>query len=357
MHRRNWGSTNRAWNPSNRTPPAEEWGMGRSCVCVYVCSGRGLKHSRSHSPVQWVTPNNKRSEVTINKCLYSHTWKRKIRRGGGVCVGGLGWVRVRRGERGRCEAGSDSCRLVQNPGGGEHFFHVNEPIDQKNLIKNLFEPSIWTSMYTQWAARGEPYTMIVLRVRGAQEPCVPSIAPSKPPVTSPSHPHSPAQTPDLPPSQLAIKNSVGGRGAPRAKNCAVAFLQLLMFRFQAAPTWFLLFKTSDRLCAKTHNPANSYRRKKKKNWAGRVGGGWTREGGYYRTAFPSVPCRVSAFSTGRKRTVRPHLQTPLSSGGLSLSGGYDEFKDRHPVGRVAKEDFSEPCCCFGPRFVSSERSF
>lgn len=43
---------------------------------------------------------------------------------------------------------------------GRTFFHVNEPIDQKP------DASIWATMYTQWAPRGESYTMIVLRVRG-----------------------------------------------------------------------------------------------------------------------------------------------------------------------------------------------
>lgn len=113
------------------------WGPANKPVSpVKTHLSRRGENSRSNPPIQWVTPNKEGSEVTINKCFHSHTWKRKGR------------------------AGSDSSRLVQTPGGGGHFFHVNEPIDQKP------DASIWTTMYTQWAPRGESYTMIVLRVRG-----------------------------------------------------------------------------------------------------------------------------------------------------------------------------------------------
>lgn len=46
---------------------------------------------------------------------------------------------------------------------GRAFFHVNEPIDKQP------DTSIWTTMYTQRAPRGESYTMIVLRVGGTND--------------------------------------------------------------------------------------------------------------------------------------------------------------------------------------------
>ena len=58
------------------------------------------------------------------------------------------------------ESGQRFKSASSNPRRGRAFFHVNEPIDQKP------DASIWTTMYTQWAPRGESYTMIVLRVRG-----------------------------------------------------------------------------------------------------------------------------------------------------------------------------------------------
>lgn len=58
------------------------------------------------------------------------------------------------------ESGQRFKSATSKPRRGRAFFHVNEPIDQKP------DASIWTSMYTQWAPRGESYTMIVLRVRG-----------------------------------------------------------------------------------------------------------------------------------------------------------------------------------------------
>lgn len=58
------------------------------------------------------------------------------------------------------ESGQRFKSASSKPRRGRAFFHVNEPIDQKP------DASIWTTMYTQWAPRGESYTMIVLRVRG-----------------------------------------------------------------------------------------------------------------------------------------------------------------------------------------------
>lgn len=189
--------------------------------------------------------------------------------------------------------------------------------------------------------------MIVLRVRGAQEPCVPSIAPSKPPVTSPSHPHP--RPHHLPLPSWPSRPQWGGGHSLRAKYCTVGFLQLLMFRFQAAPTQFLLFKTSDSLRAKTHNPANGHRGKEKKV---------SRKGG--RVLENSVPlCVMSCLSLEKREEEdsRPPSADALILRGSISVGGLRWLQRQRPVGRVAREDLSEPCCCFGPRFVSSERSF
>lgn len=147
----------------------------------------------------------------------------------------------------------------------------------------------------------------------------------------------------------------GGRGGGwlwEPKNVAVGFLQLLMFGFQVAPTPFRPFKTPDRMCVKTHSPANGYSGKEKKKEGG---------GGGARVATP--PLRVTSCLSLQNREEEdsaPPSAAALILGGLSLSGGRggcDGFKDRRPVGRVARGGSSEPCCCFGPRFVSSERSF
>lgn len=194
-------------------------------------------------------------------------------------------------------------------------------------------------MYTQWAPRGEPYTMIVLRVRGAQEPCVPSIAPSKPPVTSPSQPPNPSnRTTSLVPSwpsriQCGMERSKG------QNLCCYSFITSDVSLLSSSPMVYSRQNVRQNVCEDSQPSQWLFKKKKKKNELGqmRVGN---------RAAFPSVSCRVSAFRTRKKRTVGPHLCLPSSSGGLSLLVGPRWVQRQHPVGRIAKEDFFEPCCCF-----------
>lgn len=98
-------------------------------------------------------------------------------------------------------------------------------------------------------------------------------------------------------------------------------------------------------------PSQWLLRKREKKRGGRGGGS---------VASP-LPCHVvpqPPEQGGRRQCApicgRPHPRGSISVGG---AGGCHGFKDRRPVGRVARGGSSEPRCCLGPRFVSSERSF
>lgn len=131
------------------------------------------EHVSSWGPVKWASKVQKRRssrrgnlKVTSTHPV-SHT-KQRGKWGHNQQVLPFTYMKAQR------ESGQRFKSASSNPRRGRAFFHVNEPIDQKP------DASIWTTMYTQWAPRGESYTMIVLRVRGAQMPCVPSTAASKP---------------------------------------------------------------------------------------------------------------------------------------------------------------------------------
>lgn len=166
--------------------------------------------------------------------------------------------------------------------------------------------------------------MIVLRVRGAQEPCVPSIAPSKPPVTSPSPP--PTTTPF---PQLAIKNSVGlvvvggarfesggegsggGEIALGAKKCCRGVFTTADVWLSSCSHWISPLQDAGQNVCEDTQPSQWLFRKREKKMRGEEGGG---------PEWRPPPCHVvpQPPEQGGRRQWAPICGRPHPRGSISV---------------------------------------